>query len=132
MPHYLRLSEAKSALERGQQIEQFLGSFQAEGQMAVRYTVISREKTKVVATIYEVWQPLNSLSFDIVNFPPVKNRPPDEFHFDTLEEACSFLEYRNGASWGKFVNQGAISDEYRAFRTGKLTSTSSLDIRPKS
>jgi hypothetical protein len=124
MQRYLRLSEAKQALDRGQQIEQFLGPFRFENDMAIRYTTIHREKNKVVATIFEVLQPAQESLFEVTTFLPARNRPADEFHFDTLEEACSFLEYRNGASWGKFVHQGMINEEYKDYRSGKASASS--------
>lgn len=121
MQRYLRLSEAKLTLDKGQQIEQLLSPYRAGDEQAIRYATIRRDKDKIVATVFEVIQPIQASLTDVSRFMSVKSTPPDEFYFDTLEEACFFLEYRNGASWGKFMHQGMLSEEYRDFRAGKLS-----------
>jgi hypothetical protein len=120
MRRYLTLSEAKSALNRGKQIEQFLGGYLADGEAAIRYAVIRQEDERIVATIYECLEPPHPDFYDVVEFRDVEpDTDAEDFYFDTLEEAISFLKYRSGASADRYVNQGLVCEEYRDYRKAK-------------
>jgi hypothetical protein len=117
---YLTPSEAKLALDRGKQIEQFLGGYLAEGEPAIRYVVVRSDGERIVGTVYECLEPLNDNFYDVVEFHNVEpDTDPEDFCFDTLEEAFSFLKYRNGVTENGFVNQGMICEEYKDFRLAK-------------
>jgi hypothetical protein len=114
---YLTISEAKSALARGKQIEQFLGSFYDGQDRAIRHAVIRPEGDRIIANVYECYEPTRADFFNVGEF---QNVDPDEntedFIFGSFEEAVSFLEYRNGLSSERFVNQGLVEEEYKDFR----------------
>jgi hypothetical protein len=120
MRHYLTLPEVEVALNRGKQIEQFLGGYLAHGDPAIRYAIIRREDEKIVVTVYESLEPLHPNFYDVVEFSNVEpDTDPEDQYFDTLEDAISFLIYDRGAAVDKFVNQGMVCDEYKDYRHDK-------------
>jgi len=117
---YLRFSEAQFALNRGKQIEQFLGGYLADGEPAIRYAVVRPDDERIVATVYECFETPHPDFYDVEEFRNVEpDSDPEDFYFDSLEEAVSFLTYRNGASADKFVNEGLVDEEYRDYRKAK-------------
>jgi hypothetical protein len=120
MRRYLTVPEAQSALNRGKQIEQFLGGYLADGDPAIRYAVVRQEDKKVIATVYECYETPHSNSYDVGEFRSVEpDSDPEDFYFNSLEEAISFLKYRNGASEDTFVNQGLVDEEYKDYKLSK-------------
>ena len=92
----------------------------AGGDPAIRYAVIRSDDERIVATIYECFEPTSPDFYDVVEFQDIDpDTDPEDFYFDSLEVAISFLEYRNGASAAKFVNQGIVCEEYRDYRKAK-------------
>ena len=117
---YLTLSEAKLALDRGKQIEQFLGGYLAGGEPAIRYAVIRPDGDRIVANVFECLETPHPSFYDVVEFQNVEpDTDPEDFYFDSLVEAIDFLEYRNGATKDRFVNQGMICEEYKDYRLAK-------------
>ena len=120
MRRFLTLSEAESALNRGKQIEQFLGGYLAYGDPAIRYAVIRIDKDKFTATVYERFEPSQAGFYDVGEFASVlPDDDPEDHVFDSLDQAISFLMSEYGASQEKFLNQGVVDAEYRDYREGR-------------
>jgi len=120
MRRYLTLSEAQLALDRGKQIEQFLGGHLVDGDPAIRYAVIRPDDNRIAATIYECFESPHPDFYDVGEFRGVyPDTDPEDLYFDSLEETVSFLKERNGVSTDRFVNQGLVCEEYRDYRKAK-------------
>jgi hypothetical protein len=120
MRRYLTFSEAQSALNRGKQIEQFLGGYLAYGDPAIRYAVVRQKDERVIATVYERFETPHPNFYDVGEFENVEpDSDPEDFYFNSLEEAIAFLKYRNGASGDTFVNQGLVDEEYKDYKLSK-------------
>ena len=120
MRRYLTLSETRLALDRGKQIEQFLGGYLADGDPAIRYGVIRSDDERIVATIYECLEPSHPDFYDVGEFRNVEpDTDPEDFYFDSLEEAILFLKEKCGVSADRFVNQGLVDEEYKNYRKAK-------------
>jgi len=120
MRRYLTLSEAQVALNRGKQIEQFLGGYLADGDPAIRYAVVRSDDEKIIATIYERFETPHPDFYDVGEFRDVDpDTDPEDFYFDSLEEAILFLKEKCSASANRFVNQGLVDEEYRDYRKTK-------------
>jgi hypothetical protein len=120
MRRYLTRSECEAALNRGRQIEQFLGGYLEGCDPAIRYAVVRRENERLVATVYEHYEPSDANFFDVGEFRSVQpDSDPEDHYFDSLDEAISFLTYDRGASPDKFVNQGMVDEEYKDYAKAK-------------
>jgi hypothetical protein len=120
MGRYLTMSDAQSALNRGKQIEQFLGGYSAGGDPAIQYVVFRIEDEKTVVTIYECFETSHANFYDVGEFQTVDpDNDPEDHYFNSLEEAVSFLEERHGGVIDRFVNQGLVDEEYKDYRKAK-------------
>jgi len=120
MRRYLTLSEAKLALNRGKNIEQFLGGYLVGTTLAIRYVVIRSDGERLIANVFECFEPEHSGFYDVGEFQNVEpDIDPEDFAFDSLEEAISFLKFRNGIDANKFVNQGLVCEEYKDYQLAK-------------
>jgi len=120
MRRYLTLSEAQLALNRGKKIEQFLGGYLADGEPAIRYAIIRQDDERIVANIYEKFETPHPNFYDVGEFRDVEpDTDAEDFYFDSLEEAISFLKERCGALTDRFVNPGLVDEECRDYRKAK-------------
>jgi adenylate kinase family enzyme len=116
---YLILPYVRSALNRGDPVEQFLGGFEDGGEPAIRWIELRQEEDAVVLSLYEVYDEGGEDWLDVYEFQPVGD--PDEFglaaehRLSTLDEAIALAVERYGASPDRFVNGSMVQDEYRDY-----------------
>ena len=118
MTRYLIPSFIRSALGRGQAVEQFLGGFMHGEEPAVRWISVAPEDGEVVLSLHEVYDQGREDFLDLYDFTPIGDdgdedgEPAAEHRVSTLEEALALAAERYGADPARFVNAGVVQDEY--------------------
>ena len=117
---YLTLSEAKSALDRGNTIECFLGTCVRNGERGIKWLSLSSRGEKVGLAIYETADLGNESHLDLYEFGPLDpnlelDEPDQEKLFSDFESAISEVDQTYPASSTKLMNEGVIQDEYSDF-----------------
>ncbi|GGL87069.1 hypothetical protein GCM10010095_84760 [Streptomyces anthocyanicus] len=113
-------SFALAALRRGQQIEQFLGRVERDGQQGLRWIALSSDSSGVTIYLSDVEDVGTDNFFDITEFPPWD--PEEETWgrkiavMPTPEDALHVAERDLAADPQRWVNQGIVCDEYQDFR----------------
>ncbi|MER7772940.1 hypothetical protein [Kitasatospora sp. NPDC096140] len=114
---------ALGALQRGKQIEQFLGAIETDGRPGLRWIALSPSRTGVTIYLSEVEDVGTDTFLDITEFPPLD--PNEETWgrevavLPTPEEALHQAEYELAADPQRWVNDGVVCDEYQDFRAAR-------------
>jgi hypothetical protein len=127
---YLSRAFAIGALQRGRQVEQFLGSIDAPaGIQVVRWSVVRRSRRGYEAWSYDVEDLDDDQFLDLMEFPPWGSDSDDEPGAvflgcaDDPQQALRLAEEGVGASPTRWVNEGVAGDDYadlvRARRNGE-------------
>jgi hypothetical protein len=109
-----------AALQRGRQIEQFLGRVEHDGHQGLRWIALSPGPSGVTIYVSDVEYVGTDNFFDITEFPPLD--PEEETWgreiavLPTPEEALHLAERDLAADPERWVNQGIVCDEYQDFR----------------
>ncbi|MER5960344.1 hypothetical protein [Streptomyces sp. NPDC001893] len=113
-------SFALSALQRGRQIEQFLGRVERDGQQGLRWIALSPGSSCVTIYVSDVEDVGTDNFLDITEFPPLD--PEEETWgreiavLPTPVDALHLAEHDLAADPQRWVNQGIVCDEYQDFR----------------
>jgi hypothetical protein len=130
---HLSRNFAVGALQRGLQVEQFLGSIDAAGgKRAVRWAAVWQSRRGYEAWSYDVEDPDDDRFLDLMEFPPVGSDDDEEPGAVFLgcvghpEEALRLAEEGVGAVPTRWVNHGMAGEDYadfvRARRNGQAWS----------
>jgi len=113
-------SFALAALRRGQQIEQFLGRVERDGQPGLRWIALSPGSSGVTIYLSDVEDVATDNFLDITEFPPLdleEERWGRKITvLPTPEEALHQAQRDLAAEPQRWVNQGIVCDEYQDFR----------------
>ena len=114
---YLTQSEVSSAIQRGKQVEAFLGSGEIGSGPTIRYLTVRGTTERLTAELWEVEDPRNPEFLDVYSmYPPNGDDAPNQiFSFASVEEALSELGRHFPGVADRFVNQGVIGDEYAEY-----------------
>ena len=105
---------------RGARVDAFLGGDLRQGQPVIRYATVRLEAQVVVATVWEVADPGDTLNVDVYSFYPVTDddSPMEIFSFTSYEEAVSVLDDHFPGVSARFVTAGVLTDEYADYLVG--------------
>ncbi|WP_105188851.1 hypothetical protein [Pseudoalteromonas sp. T1lg48] len=112
---YLTIDEAVSALNRGKEVEAFLGGFIDGENASIKWVSFEKNCTGFIA---KVWQSLDEGSvdyLDIYGFTP-SNGEWDEPLESHIAENLSDLIAKLSAFEIKLVNYGIVQDEYGDYK----------------
>ena len=114
---------AAGALNRGQQIEQFLGPFDDDGRPGLRWIAIGPGRSGFTVYLSEVEDAGTDTFGDITEFPPLDC--DDETWgkvIATVSDAAEAIELTErdlGADPDRWVNQGVVCSEYHDYRAAR-------------
>ncbi|MFI9366962.1 hypothetical protein ACIG5E_38920 [Kitasatospora sp. NPDC053057] len=116
---------ALAALQRGKQIEQFLGAIEPDDRHGLRWVALSPSRAGITIYLSEVEDVGTDTFLDITEFPPLdpdeETRGREIAVLPTPEEALHLAERELAADPRRWVNQGIVCDEYQDFRTARTT-----------
>ncbi|MFC3153472.1 hypothetical protein ACFOEK_20695 [Litoribrevibacter euphylliae] len=107
------MQEVESSLNRGKEVEAFLGGFQAE-KMCIRWLSLSKTGNTIQIRIWEAVDVGDEDYLDIYSFPPRSGEwdfPAQEFTIASIHELRDRLEVESLS----FVNKGIVQDEYKDY-----------------
>ncbi|WOX22809.1 hypothetical protein [Streptomyces solicathayae] len=116
---------ALGALNRGKQIEQFLGSIESGSRHGLRWIALSPGRTGTSVFLSDVEDAGTDTFLDITELRPMD--PEEETWgreiavLPTPEEALYLAERDFAADPRRWVNQGLVCDEYYDFWTARRT-----------
>ena len=114
MGYYLMTEQLKSRLNVGGAIDQWLGTYEEEREVIIKWINIFSDKDGYHVLFIESYDEGDEDFVDVVSFSAVD---PDGTYgvlntFDTSEEVIKFVMEEYGASADKFVAGGMIQEEY--------------------
>ncbi len=111
---YLTHKEVESAINRGKQVEAFLGSFQKE-EDCIRWLSVSGSGQQYSVSVWEAIDKGSEYYLDVYSFPPANgewDEPVKVFEVSSLNEIAEVLGIGNL----NFVNYGVVQDEYGDYK----------------
>jgi hypothetical protein len=110
----------EQTLKRGKGVAQFLGSFDHNGQKAVRYLLIYPKEQDFQLWVQESYDEGSEDLCDIGEFTSIHDDDePIQYTFPNLEQTLEFATKSYGASLERWVNESVIGDEYSDFIKSK-------------
>lgn len=105
----------ESALNRGTDVECFLGGAVFDGRPTVRWVVIRREGPAVVASRYEAFDPRDPEWLDLYAFQGIVgdgDEPVETARFETVDAALDHARSAWGADPARYTHQGGAQGDY--------------------
>ena len=112
---YLTENEAVSALNRGKEVEVFIGGFKDQGEAFIRWASFSKNGNEYIGRLWEAADEGGTDYLDVYSFRPKSGEwdvPEKEVTASSLEEVFSLLN----CALGGIVNHGMVQDEYAEFK----------------
>ena len=110
----------EQALNRGKGVGQFLGSFEHNGEKAIRYLLIYANEKEFRLLVQESYDEGSQDFCDIGEFTSIHGDDETPQHtFPSLEQTLDFATQNYGSSSERWVNESVIDDEYADFIQNK-------------
>ena len=121
MAYYLLDVQITPSLNAGKAIEQWLGVDKRQDYNVLKWIRIDKNKSLFDVTYFESFDDGDEIFLDIYSFSSVDADEPYGLTsaFPTLTEALQFASTHYGAKPDKYVLDGNIQQEYRAYLTTK-------------
>ncbi len=121
MTRYLIDPFLRSALNRGRNVAQFLGGFDADGEPAIRWLTLRADGGTFVLSLWEAVEP-KEVFYDVWEFKGLGDEPYEptaEHRCKTIDDALALAGTAYGANRDRWVNESMVGDEYHDFREGR-------------
>ncbi|KXX66934.1 hypothetical protein [Flammeovirga sp. SJP92] len=111
---YLLIDEVKAQLNRGRQVEQYLGEFYSDEFKCHRYLTIEKDKNEYIGFLFEVFDDRDEGVESIYHFSSIE---PDDMYgveyggFDELADLLGSLKEKFEIDENKFLNSGYLDTE---------------------
>ena len=115
---YLSVDEAKFALQRGKEVEIFLGGFEWSGLKCIRWASFVFIDKDFVGKLWEVIDEGSENFLDIYSFSPISGEwePIKEATSSEFEKVLEMFDCPNN----RLVNSGVLQDEYSDYLASKV------------
>jgi len=112
---YLTLDEVKSALNRGKEVEAFLGGFMNDERECIRWATFSKTDEGIIGKIWESFDEGAADFLDVYSFSPVNGEWEEPVRF-AHESSIELVTEELGIPECKMVNAGVVQDEYALYK----------------
>ena len=112
---YLTLEEAMSALNRGKEVESFIGGFENKNEIYIRWVSLSKINESIIGKVWESLDEGSEDYLDVYSFSPLNgewNEPVKTVTAQNIEQVLAELEVLPT----KLINTGMVQDEYASYK----------------